>query len=130
MSLSTNVLIMKIESVFFDFDGLILDTESPELESWESVYQEYGVPFPIKEYIKNIGSVFNDNAPIQYLIEKLSSEKIPQSKIQQKFNELKSHLIEKEPLLPGVLDHQKTRLHLGCVLDWLLTQIQPGLTAI
>ena len=108
---------MKIKSVVFDFDGLILDTESPELESWESVYQEYGVPFPIKEYIKNIGSVFNDNAPIQYLIEKLVSEKIPRSKIQQKFNELKSHLIEKEPLLPGVLDHQKKRLHLGCVLD-------------
>ena len=107
MSSSTNVLIMKIKSVVFDFDGLILYTETPELESWEPVYQESGVHFPIKEYIKNIESVFNDNAPIQYLIEKLSNEKIPQSRIQQKFNELKSHLIEKEPPLPGVLDHLK-----------------------
>ena len=86
MSLSANVLIMKIKGIVFDFDGLILHTETPELESWESVYQEYGISFPIKEYRKNIGSIFNDNAPIQYLIEKLVSEKIPRSKIQQKFN--------------------------------------------
>ena len=111
---------MKIKGIVFDFDGLILDTETPELESWESVYQEYGIPFPIKEYIKNIGSVFNDNAPIQYLIGKLGSEKIPRSKIQQKFNELKSHLIEKEPLLPGVLDYLKEATSFGLRIGLIL----------
>jgi len=104
---------MKIKGIVFDFDGLILDTETPELESWEFIYQEYGIPFPIKEYIKNIGSVFNDGLPIQYLIEKLGSDRIPRSKIQQKFNELKSHLIEKEPLLPGVLSYLKEATSLG-----------------
>ena len=104
---------MKIKGIVFDFDGLILDTETPELESWQFIYKEYGIPFPTKEYIKNIGSVFDDNSPIQYLIEKLGSKKIPQSKIQQKFIELKSHLFEKEPFLPGVLGYLKEASSLG-----------------
>ena len=104
---------MKIKGIVFDFDGLILDTETPELESWESVYQEYGIPFPIKEYIKIIGSVLNDNSPIQYLTKKLDGEKIPQSKIRQKFNKLKSYLIEKEHLHPGTLSYLKEVTSLG-----------------
>jgi HAD superfamily hydrolase (TIGR01509 family) len=104
---------MKIQGIVIDFDGLIRDTETPELRSWESIYQEYGTPFPIKEYIKNIGSVLNDNSPIQYLTKKLNSEKIPQSKIRQKFNKLKSYLIEKEHLHPGTLGYLKEVASLG-----------------
>jgi len=104
---------MKIKGVIFDFDGLILDTETPDLKSWESIYQEYGIPFPIKEYKKSIGSIFIDNAPIHYLTEKLGGENIPQSKIRRKFNKIKSHLIEKESLLPGVLDYLEEATSIG-----------------
>jgi len=104
---------MKIKGIILDFDGLILDTETPELKSWESIYQEYGISFPIEEYKKNIGSIYNDNAPIQYLTEKLGIDEITPLEIRQKFNELKSHLIEKELLLPGVLDYLNDAALLG-----------------
>lgn len=104
---------MNIKGIVFDFDGLTLDTETPELKSWEPIYQEYGIPFSIKEYEKNIGSVFNDNSPIQYLIKKLGGDKILQPKIRQKINDLKSHLIEKEHVLSGVFDYLKEVTSLG-----------------
>ena len=33
---------MPLRAVLFDFDGLILDTEWPELESWTEVYAKHG----------------------------------------------------------------------------------------
>ncbi len=33
---------MPIHAIIFDFDGLILDTETAALESWRSIYAEYG----------------------------------------------------------------------------------------
>ncbi len=31
-----------IRGLIFDFDGLILDTESPEYRSWQEVFRDYG----------------------------------------------------------------------------------------
>ena len=39
---------MKIKGFVFDFNGLILDTENPELKSLESLYIKYGITFPVK----------------------------------------------------------------------------------
>jgi phosphoglycolate phosphatase-like HAD superfamily hydrolase len=64
-------------------------------------------------YENNIGSIFNDNAPIQYLSEKIRSDKVLLLEIWRKFNGLKSYLIEKESLLPGVLDYLKDAASLG-----------------
>ena len=32
----------KIKALLFDFDGLILDTETTEFRVWQSIYREYG----------------------------------------------------------------------------------------
>lgn len=39
--------------LFFDFDGLILDTETPEVHSWQWLYGTYGLEYP-EEVWKNI----------------------------------------------------------------------------
>jgi len=31
-----------IRTLIFDFDGLILDTETPDLLVWQSIYRRYG----------------------------------------------------------------------------------------
>lgn len=40
---------------FFDFDGTIIDTESPELEAWREVFETYGAVFPEGEFLAMIG---------------------------------------------------------------------------
>ena len=36
-----------IGALIFDFDGLLLDTETPALESWREIYAEYGHDLPL-----------------------------------------------------------------------------------
>lgn len=44
-----------IEAVAFDFDGLIVDTETPEYESWRSVYRAYGADLPLWTWLPHVG---------------------------------------------------------------------------
>lgn len=45
-----------LQAIIFDFDGLIMDTETPVLQSWQELYQEHGHELPVLEWIKCIGS--------------------------------------------------------------------------
>jgi HAD superfamily hydrolase (TIGR01509 family) len=44
-----------VRAVFFDFDGLILDTETPEVETWREVFREHGTEFPDAYWINALG---------------------------------------------------------------------------
>ncbi|HEX2994529.1 MAG TPA: HAD hydrolase-like protein, partial [Anaerolineales bacterium] len=44
-----------IKALIFDFDGLILDTETPEYQTWQTIYREHGFELPHEEWGKIIG---------------------------------------------------------------------------
>ncbi len=44
-----------LKSLIFDFDGLILDTETPDFQVWQAIYREYGQELPAAEWGKIIG---------------------------------------------------------------------------
>lgn len=46
---------MAVRAVVFDFDGLLLDTETPEFESWQAVFARRGVTLELKEWAKCVG---------------------------------------------------------------------------
>lgn len=41
--------------MIFDFDGLILDTETPEVETWRAIFEEHGCEFPDEWWMNAIG---------------------------------------------------------------------------
>lgn len=43
-----------IRALLFDFDGLIMDTETPEVEIWQKIYAEYGVSFPMDIWLRDV----------------------------------------------------------------------------
>ena len=45
-----------IKALIFDFDGLILDTESPVYQSWQEIYQSYGCSLPLSKWLTCIGT--------------------------------------------------------------------------
>jgi HAD superfamily hydrolase (TIGR01509 family) len=59
-----------MKAVIFDFDGLILDTETALYRSWQRIYRRYGCELPLERWAANIGGysyeVFH---PIGYLEE-------------------------------------------------------------
>ena len=44
-----------IRALIFDFDGLIVDTESPALQSWQEIFREYGYELSLDRWALNVG---------------------------------------------------------------------------
>jgi len=45
----------RIEAVIFDLDGLIVDSETPDILAWQAVYARYGMEFPVASWLQNVG---------------------------------------------------------------------------
>ncbi|MER3554025.1 MAG: hypothetical protein C4331_06655 [Meiothermus sp.] len=46
---------MPIQAMIFDFDGLLLDTETPAYTSWNKVYQDYGQSLSLELWREALG---------------------------------------------------------------------------
>ncbi len=64
---------MAIKGIIFDFDGLIIDTETPELKAWHELFQRFGIDFSFEEYSKFIGMVYDDTSALDVLQSKLGA---------------------------------------------------------
>ena len=45
----------RLEAVIFDFDGVVLDSETPEYESHRRIYERCGVPLTVDDWCGAIG---------------------------------------------------------------------------
>ena len=118
-----------IRALIFDFDGLILDTESPDLQSWREVYEDHGHPFPEEVWLPVIGgsSVDFEFDPYEHL-QSLLERPVDREAIRSKRRRRNRELVENEPILPGVetyiADAQRLGLSLGVASsstrEWVL----------
>lgn len=46
-----------IRALIFDFDGVILDTETPDLHCWQEVYAEHGCRLELADYLAGVGGI-------------------------------------------------------------------------
>ena len=46
---------MKIRSIIFDFDGVILDTEIARYDAWQRIFSSYGQSLSVDAWVKSIG---------------------------------------------------------------------------
>ena len=46
-----------ISAVIFDLDGLIFDSETPEVLAWQETYARYGLEFPLDRWLLNVGRI-------------------------------------------------------------------------
>jgi HAD superfamily hydrolase (TIGR01509 family) len=56
-------------ALIFDFDGLLVDTESTVLEAWQQQFALHGVGFPLKVWHRYIGSMGSQQAMMAALRE-------------------------------------------------------------
>jgi len=45
-----------IKALLFDFDGLLLDTETPSFQAWVDLYREQGVELRLEDYVTCVGT--------------------------------------------------------------------------
>jgi HAD superfamily hydrolase (TIGR01509 family) len=93
---------MPIKALIFDFDGLVLDTETPEYAALNKVYIEYGQNLPVEMYGLVVGSQYNQEfEPVAHL-QALIGKPVDANAFWKKVNHQRMELINKSPLLPGI----------------------------
>jgi HAD superfamily hydrolase (TIGR01509 family) len=99
-----------IRALLFDFDGLIVDTETPSFASWQEVYREHGEKLPLERWAAIVGTI-GGFEPLDYL-EELHGP-VDREAVQARRDEHEISLLEIEELRPGVLDYLEEAQRVG-----------------
>ena len=100
-----------IQALIFDFDGTILETETPDYQAWQELYASYGSELPLEIWAASIGA-HNVFDPYAYLAEQ-SGRFIDRTAVRQQVKQRAFELACLEDPLPGVLDYIKEAQQLG-----------------
>jgi len=100
-----------IRALIFDFDGLILDSETPDFLSWQETYRSFGVELPLDVWVQNIGSVTFLN-PYTYL-ESLLGREIDREAVKASRRRRDDELMARQEIMPGVAAYLAEARQLG-----------------
>jgi HAD superfamily hydrolase (TIGR01509 family) len=107
---------MPIRALVFDFDGLILDTESTDFQSWQEVFAAHGCELRLEAWADCIGRPSGHFDPHAHL-EQLRGAPIPRDQVQAVRCARFQELTLRQAIRPGVLaylhDAQRLGLRLG-----------------
>jgi HAD superfamily hydrolase (TIGR01509 family) len=92
---------MAVDAIIFDFDGVIIDTETPDYELWREFYQSHGLDLPVDLWLTRVG--MNEGTgfdPAQYFTE-VTGNMLDHEFLSSQFtNYLKR--CDEQPVLAGV----------------------------
>jgi HAD superfamily hydrolase (TIGR01509 family) len=104
-----------IAALIFDFDGLILDTETPFVQSWQEIYDEFGLHVSPSTWARLIGSS-SDPTEAYGLLERHLDQPVDRAAIRTRRLERELELLEREPVMPGVRDLIERAIARGLLL--------------
>jgi len=93
-----------IKALIFDFDGLILDTETPEFHVWQSIYQEHGFELPRDEWGKIVGGYGLSDFDAAEHLSLLAQGRLDSVSLRARHRSESHTITLAQPILPGVLD--------------------------
>ena len=106
-------MVASVQALLFDFDGLILDTETPEMDVWKRIYSEYGFEYPMERGLRNIG-LWGDTAfDAAIYLHELTHDSLDLKAIRERHHDESAVLIERNPVGDGVQDYVTEARRLG-----------------
>jgi HAD superfamily hydrolase (TIGR01509 family) len=93
---------MTVRALLFDFDGLIVDTESPALAAWRWVYAQHGQELTLDRWSAAIGTLGGFD-PLGHLEELVGAP--PDETVLSRRLEHELTLAEAEDLRPGIAEY-------------------------
>ena len=94
-----------LEAIVFDFDGLILDTETLLYDVWREVFEEWGLePITVEEWCRSLGRDDTDPARIdpRLLLRDQLGSAVDLVGLDERRRRRRDELLELVPLQPGV----------------------------
>lgn len=90
----------RIRALIFDFDGLIVDSESPGFQAWSELYATHGCSLPFDKYAACIGTI--GGFDLHGYLEEQSGRSFGRTDLESACNVRWLELMKDQPLLPGV----------------------------
>ena len=103
---------MSIRALLFDFDGLLVDTESGRRLAWEEIYREHGHELPHERWAAIVGTVGGSFDALAHL-EELVGAPVDRSVLAARRRERATALCDLEELRPGVDGYLRDAERLG-----------------
>ena len=101
-----------VRAVIFDFDGLIMDTETATYEAWRQIYAQHGQLLALETWAQCIGSDFGDYDPMREL-EALIGQALDWEPIHVERRERVMKILSGYDALPGVRERLQEAASLG-----------------
>lgn len=106
---------MSINTLIFDFDGVVIDTETPDFETWRDIFQEYGADLDLAWWSQFIGGSLVNLDLLQEL-EKLAGRTVDRDHVRETRRRRYLDVVAANPILPGVMDYISQATEMGLKL--------------
>jgi HAD superfamily hydrolase (TIGR01509 family) len=100
-----------VQALLFDFDGLIVDTESPSLAAWRWAYAQHGQELSLERWSAAIGTLSGFD-PMEHLAALVGSS-LDREVVDASRFEHELALVEAEQLRPGIAEYLADAERLG-----------------
>jgi HAD superfamily hydrolase (TIGR01509 family) len=91
-----------IRAVVFDFDGLILDTETPVFTAWQDAFAAHGTELTIEEWAQEVGTV--DGLDLVGMLQERATVAVDVDAMHLARQARRDELLALETARPGVID--------------------------
>ena len=95
---------MAIRGLLFDFDGLLVDTETPSRLAYEELYREHGHELPLDQWATLVGTIGAPFNPDDHL-EELVGRPLNRARLTKRRRAREHELSDLEQLRPGVEEY-------------------------
>ena len=92
-----------IKAIVFDFDGVIIDTETPLYTSWQEIFKGYGAHLELSIWTRLIGTA--ESFDVCQHLEDLTGITFDHQKLNNQRRKRYLSLIDANPLMAGVVDY-------------------------
>lgn len=102
----------RIKALVFDFDGLILETETPAFRSWAEIYREHGHELPRERWLDYIGREAGWFDALAHL-ESLVAAPFDRDAVRRRREDRRAELLAELDVMAGIRDYIAEGRRLG-----------------
>ena len=122
---------MAIKGLLFDFDGLLIDTETPSRLAYEELYREHGHELPLDRWATLVGTIGAEFSPDDHL-EELVGRPLDRQALAERRRARELELCDLEDLRPGIEEYLveaeqrelSTAIVSSSTLEWIARHLE------